>query len=144
MHNDTRSRIYGVTTGYHEGAVFKLQNGQVWQQSEYRYQYHYAYQPMVRLLRYGSQQMLEIDGTRQSVSVIQVYIEAEGQIVSDFCGFNSDVQFDFQNGQTWKPAEYKYQYHYAYRPEAMVVAGPGGPTLHVEGMNSSLHVRRVR
>ena len=144
MHTDTRSRIYGSTTGYHQYAVFKLENGQVWQQSEYHYQYHYAYQPEVRLFRYGTQQMLEIGGTLQAVSVIRVRIEVEGKIVSDFRGFDGDAQFHFQNGQLWKPAEYKYEYRYAYRPHAMVVSAPGGPALHVDGMNSSLRVRRIR
>lgn len=144
MHTDTHGRLWGSTTGYHDRAVFKRANGQVWQQSQYRYHYHYAYQPMVRLFRDGSQQMLQIEGTQEAVPVVQVFIEVEGQIVSQFRGFKNDAQFEFQNGQIWKPAEYKYQYHYAYRPNAMVVAGVGGSILHVEGMTSSLRVRRAR
>lgn len=144
MQIDNRIRIVGATTGYHEDAIFKLVNGRVWQQTIYHCQYHYAYQPLVRLFRQGTQQMLEIDGTQHAVPVIQASIDVEGVIVSEFRGFDSDVEFRFQNGQTWVPAEYKYAYHYAHRPQAAVVSGPSGPLLHVEGMSSALRVRRVR
>jgi hypothetical protein len=77
------------------------------------------------------------------VEVRQVRIACAGSIVSDFTGFNVDAQFEFQNGQVWVPAEYKYNYHYALRPVAMVVNGVNGYTLHVEQMSQPLVVRRV-
>lgn len=144
MRAEVNGQISGATTGYHADAVFRLINGEVWKQSQYVYQYQYAYQPMARLFRHGGQQMLEISGMGQAVPVVPVHIAVEGSIISDFSGFGGETQFEFQNGQIWEAAEYKYQYHYAHRPNAMIVSGPGGYSLHVEGMSASLRVRRIR
>ena len=143
MSTEIHSQLEGASTGYHDGAVFKLVNGQVWQQARYHYHYHYEYRPCVRLYDLDGVQMLQLDGVSEAVQVIRAQIVCEGIIVSEFTGFNDDARFEFQNGQIWVPAAYKYQYHYAHRPDAMVVQGVGGLRLHVEDMNDSLAVRRA-
>lgn len=46
----------------------------------------------------------------------------EGTIKGKFTGFkNRDTTFEFTNGQIWKQGEYKYLYHYAYRPQAKII-----------------------
>jgi hypothetical protein len=71
-------------------------------------------------------------------------VVCEGVIISDFTGFDGDSEFEFNNGQVWKQAEYKYSYHYAYRPEAVVIDGRHGFTLKVEGMDETVGVRRLK
>jgi hypothetical protein len=71
-------------------------------------------------------------------------IVCEGVIISDFTGFDGDSEFEFDNGQVWKQAEYKYAYHYAYRPEAVVIDGRAGLILKVEGMDETVAVRRLK
>jgi hypothetical protein len=71
-------------------------------------------------------------------------IVCEGVIISDFTGFDGNSEFEFNNGQVWKQAEYKYAYHYAYRPEAVVIDRRDGFTLKVEGMDETAGVRRLR
>jgi hypothetical protein len=71
-------------------------------------------------------------------------IVCEGVIVSDFSGFDGNSEFEFNNGQIWKQAQYKYAYHYAYRPEAVVTDGRDGPVLKVEGMDETVRVRRIK
>jgi hypothetical protein len=69
----------------------------------------------------------------------------EGAIVSDFRGFkNRDTLFKFGNGHVYRQNEYRYAYHYAYRPTAWVIDGRNGVELHVEGMDESVSVKRVR
>lgn len=41
------SRIDGTFNGWTGTTVFALKNGQMWQQAEFSYRYHYAYQPEV-------------------------------------------------------------------------------------------------
>ena len=41
------SSIDGTFNGWDGDTVFKLTNGQIWQQSNYAYTYHYAYRPGV-------------------------------------------------------------------------------------------------
>lgn len=79
-----------------------------------------------------------------AVEVTRAQIVCEGSILSDFTGFNADARFELHTGQVWVPAEYKYNYHYAFRPSAMVVYGVKGYMLHVDGMSESSVVRRAR
>jgi len=143
MNHEIRSRIEGEFNGYDDGAIFELANGQVWQQKRYRYKYKYSYRPEVRIYRDGGKYMMEVAVMDEPIEVVRVDIAVEGTIVSDFSGYNQDMKFEFQNGQVWEQAEYKYSYHYAYRPHAVVVNGVNGYELHVDGMSETVRVRRA-
>jgi len=43
------ARIDGDFNGWTGDTVYKLQNGQIWQQASYHYHYHYAYSPEVTI-----------------------------------------------------------------------------------------------
>jgi hypothetical protein len=98
----------------------------------------------VRVYRDGSHYMMEVAVMDEPIEVVRADIVVEGPIVSEFSGFNQDMKFEFQNGQVWEQAQYKYSYHYAYRPHAIVVNGLNGQELHVDGMSETVRVRRVR
>ncbi|MBK1890777.1 hypothetical protein Undi14_12110 [Undibacterium sp. 14-3-2] len=51
------SQINGEFNGWDGDTVVKLVNGQVWQQSEYWYHYHYAYMPRVTITNEGGYKM---------------------------------------------------------------------------------------
>ena len=69
----------------------------------------------------------------------------EGQLKGSFRGFHDrETVFEFQSGGTWRQNEYKYDYHYAYMPEAKVVDDHGGYRLVVDGMSDSVEVVRIR
>jgi hypothetical protein len=144
MNQEIRSKIEGAFTGYHSGAIFKLVNGQVWRQKRYHYKYKYAYRPKVRIYQDGAECMMEVAVMDEPIAVRRANIAVEGPIVSEFSGFNQHMRFEFANGQVWEQAEYKYSYHYAYRPDATVLDGGNGYELHVDGMDESVRVRRVR
>lgn len=138
-----QSRIEGEFNGFNGGAIFRLSNGQVWQQKRYRYRYKYAYRPQVILYKEDGRYFLNVPCMDEAIEVVRVNILCEGVIVSDFKGFNGDAKFSFQNGLKWKQAEYKYSYHYAYRPEAIVIDGIEGVTLHVDGMSDVVRVHQI-
>lgn len=144
MDTEIKCRIEGEFSGYAGGTIFRLTNGQAWQQSRHLYRYRYAYRPEARIFKADGKYMIEVSGMSEAVEVVQVQIVVEGTIVSDFNGFNQDMRFEFSNGQIWQQAEYKYNYHYAYRPQAIVVDGINGTELQVDGMSESVTVRRVR
>lgn len=136
-------RIRGAFTGYHGDAIFRLSNGQVWQQRRYKYKYKYAYRPLAQLYTENGRTFLAIAVMDEPVEVVRVSLVEEGPIVSDFSGFNSNVRFEFHNGHIWQQSEYKYAYHYACRPDALIVNGSRGTILHVDGMADTVQVRRV-
>lgn len=141
--SEIRSQIAGEFTGYNDGAVFRLTNGQVWQQRRYKYKYKYKYRPHVRIYQQSGKWIAEFDCMDESIEIVQANLLEEGTIISDFNGFDGGARFSFSNGRTWEQAEYKYCYHYAYRPEAVVVDGINGVVLNVAGMTEIVRVRRV-
>jgi hypothetical protein len=63
------SRIDGDFNGWEGETIFKLQNGQIWQQASYAYRYHYAYAPKVLIYSSGSGYMMRVDGIDQAIAV---------------------------------------------------------------------------
>jgi hypothetical protein len=75
------------------------------------------------------------------IEVVRANVLEEGAIVSDFNGFDGSSRFKFESGRVWQQAEYKYSYHYAFRPRAIVVDGVNGVELQVEGMSEKVRVQ---
>lgn len=72
-------------------------------------------------------------------------IVEEGQLKGAFRGFKDrETVFEFQGGGKWRQNEYRYDYYYAYMPDAKVVDGPDGYQLHVDGMDEPVEVVRIR
>ena len=63
------TQIDGEFNGWEGETIFKLLNGQIWQQSEYHYHYHYAYMPKVLLYRSGGGYKLKVEGVEKAVGV---------------------------------------------------------------------------
>lgn len=63
------SQIDGTFEGWSGETVFKLTNGQIWQQSSYAYTYHYAYRPDVLVYSGSGGCKLKVDGVSDSISV---------------------------------------------------------------------------
>ena len=66
------SRISGEFEGWDGETVFKLINGQVWQQASYAYYYHYAYMPKVTIYKVGARYKMQVDGVSGSVYVKRI------------------------------------------------------------------------
>jgi hypothetical protein len=47
-------------------------NGQIWQQAEYYYNYHFALMPEVLIYKSGATYKMKVDGVRKAVRVIQL------------------------------------------------------------------------
>ena len=67
--NTINSRIEGEFEGYEYGNVYRLTNGQVWQQTSSTYNYSYKYRPRVTI-RNGE---MRVDGMSRSVRVTRYY-----------------------------------------------------------------------
>ena len=65
----------------------------------------------------------------------------QGKIESDFEGFDQDAIFKMSNGTYWVQAQYRYWYHYAYRPDVIITQENGRYMLSVAG--ESIEVRRL-
>jgi hypothetical protein len=66
------SQIDGEFTGWDGETIFKLRNGQVWQQSSYAYLYRYAYAPKVLIYRIGGGYKMQVDGISTEIAVRRI------------------------------------------------------------------------
>ncbi len=66
---DVESRIDGDFEGWTGDTLFKLVNGQIWQQASYAYTYHYAFDPKVIIFNAGGTFRMKVDGVSDSIPV---------------------------------------------------------------------------
>jgi hypothetical protein len=63
------SHIAGEFEGWSGDTIFKLDNGQIWQQSSYSYTYHYAYRPEVLIYRSGGVYKMKVEDVEDTITV---------------------------------------------------------------------------
>ncbi len=67
----------------------------------------------------------------------------KSQIDGDFEGFDEEVLFRLVDGTFWVQDEYKYWYHYAYCPEALILQKNGRLFIQVDGQSEIVPVREI-
>ena len=142
--NATRSQVDGSFRGWDGDTIFKLTNGQIWQQAEYDYEYHYAYRPAVAIVKTSKSYIMHVKGMSETLMVERVQNFISAYIDGSFQGWDGDTIFKLTNGQIWQQAEYDYEYHYAYRPAVTIIKISKGYIMQVEGMSDTLLVKRIR
>jgi len=68
-HIISQGKIDGDFEGFDENKKFKLTNGEVWQQVRFKYLYHYAYMPKVKVVQTNNGFELIVEGLDESVMV---------------------------------------------------------------------------
>jgi hypothetical protein len=63
------SEVDGDFEGFDGDTVVKLMNGQIWQQTEYLYTYHYAYMPDVLIYQSNGGWRMKVEGVDEPVAV---------------------------------------------------------------------------
>jgi hypothetical protein len=66
----------------------------------------------------------------------------DGEIAGEFKGWTGETLYELRNGQMWQQSSYKYEYKYAYMPNALVYEVNGGFKMSVAGTMAD--VKRVR
>jgi hypothetical protein len=132
-------RLDGEFEGFDDEALFKLLNGSYWLQAEYKYWYHYAYNPEVILSEQNGSVILSVGGNSVAVQPTEAL---ESRIQGAFEGWKGHSVYTLTNGQTWAQSKYKYKYKYKYRPHVVVYRASSGYKMRVAG--TAAFVRRVR
>lgn len=63
------TKIEGDFEGWEGETIFKLDNGQIWQQESYAYTYHYAYRPDVLIYKSGTRYKMKVEGVKDEIYV---------------------------------------------------------------------------
>ena len=64
-----QSKIDGNFEGWEGETIFKLDNGQIWQQASYAYKYHYAYHPEVMIMNVNGTWKMKVEGVDERIDV---------------------------------------------------------------------------
>ncbi|MGB9472357.1 MAG: hypothetical protein WBQ59_23640, partial [Candidatus Acidiferrum sp.] len=66
------STISGDLEGWDGDTIFKLDNGQIWQQAEYEYTYFYAYRPDVTIYQTDAGCRMKVEDETDTVLVKRI------------------------------------------------------------------------
>ncbi len=137
------SNIDGPFFGWRGSTVFKLANGQVWEQDAAGRTYHFAYRPDLTITEVRSQHFMRVDGLA-SIPVRRVEDFIESTIDGAFNGWDGTTVFPLINGQVWQQSVYAYHYQHAYRPEVLIYLSNGEWKLKVDGVHETVSVKRIK
>jgi len=137
------SNIDGPFFGWSGSTVFKLANGQVWEQDAPARTYHFAYRPNLRITEIDHTYLMEVDGVG-SIKVRRVDDFIESHIEGAFNGWDGKTFFQLANGQIWQQSVYAYHYQHAYRPEVLIYLSKGEWKLKVDGVHETVRVTRIK
>lgn len=70
--DDIESEIAGDFNGWDGETIFKLTNGQIWQQAEYDYEYEYAFQPEVTIYKSAGGYKMKVEGMDDTIYVKRI------------------------------------------------------------------------
>jgi hypothetical protein len=66
------TQISGEFEGWKGETMFKMTNGQIWQQSSYAYMYHYAYNPSVLIYEFRGSWNMQVEDIEDTIEVKQL------------------------------------------------------------------------
>lgn len=134
-----QGRLEGDFVGFDDGMLFETINGQFWIQAIYKYWYHYAYRPEVVIYLEDNRYYLSFEN--QKIQVNRLMNVIKSRIKGEFKGWNGDSVYVLDNGQKWQQAMYKYEYKYAYSPDAVIYND--GTQMRMKVAGTSAKVKRV-
>lgn len=152
LNNVIKTKIYDEFNGWDGETIFKMMNGQIWQQASYSYMYHYAYRPDVLIYEFNNQKYMKVDGVNESITVELLSTNGnkntnefiETSIDGEFNGWEGETVFKMMNGQIWQQNSFDYHYHYSYSPKVFIYKVSKGYEMKVEGVQKNIRVIRLK
>lgn len=143
-----------------QGRIFKTTSGSVYEVTGLTLQLVLELQPEVTVLRNGNVYKLVVKGFEEPMickllrSVTSTKTSHPGaastpsvietQIDDDFEGWDGETIFKLSNGQIWQQTSSAYTYHYAYRPKVLIYLSGSVYRMKVEGVDSTIPVKRLK
>jgi hypothetical protein len=149
------STIDGEFEGWTGDTIFKLSNGEIWEQSSYAYTYHYAYMPKVLIYKSNELYKMKVDGVDKTIYVTRIKPTTpsstittpdtiESTIDGEFEGWTGDTIFKLSNGEIWEQSSYAYTYHYAYMPKVLIYKSNELYKMKVDGVDKTIYVTKIK
>lgn len=131
-----------------DGEIFKLIDGTIWE-IQFEYEYLYEYYPTI--IACPEKDQIIVSGKRLSATMISSSNSTdsssgvvESKIDGDFEGFEGDTIYKLRDGQIWQQTDGRYKYKYKYSPDVIIVYRGRKGKIHVEGLDRSFSVERLK
>lgn len=141
--NIINAQIDGDFEGWSGESIVKLTNGETWKQSEYYYQYTYAFMPNVTITNSPTGYKMKVDGIGKEVCVEKLKNVLKSNVSGSFNGWTGDTIVELINGEKWKQTKYKYSYSYAYRPNIIIYQSGNEFKMKVDGNDAIVNVKKI-
>ena len=113
--------IDGEFNGWSGDTIFIMTNGAIWRQTNYAYNYMYAYNPKVIVYWNGYTWILQVEGQTSIVEVEYIPEYLRSKINGDFSGWSGNTLFILINGWIFKQYSYNYYYTYSYYQDVIFI-----------------------
>jgi hypothetical protein len=143
------SHIVSDFSGVANGNIYKLANGQYWEQTSYDISHSSASSPTVIISSgfiYWEMQIWDGGTLVDTVNVQQRIPFSESRITSTFNGFSRDNLYTLANGQIWEQSDFSTDYSSLFQPNAVVFQNEFYLPLYelwVDGMDQMVDVDPV-
>jgi hypothetical protein len=142
-----------------QGRILKATSGNVYEVTGLTLQLVLELQPEVTVLKNGDVYKLVVEGFEEPLlckllspkrpTPIQAKTSSapdsiETQIDDTFNGWDGETIFKLSNGQIWQQSSYAYTYHHAYRPKVLIYRSGSVYQMTVEGVDSTIQVKRLK
>jgi hypothetical protein len=68
----------------------------------------------------------------------------ESKIDGEFRGWSGNTRFALVNGQVWQQSSYDFTRHHAHSPKVLIYRSGPAIKMHVEGVDHTIFVTRIR
>lgn len=155
LDNVVETQIQGQFNGWNGETIFKMLNGQIWQQASLGIHHHYIYSPKVLIYEVNGSWIMkvaEVDQTLQVKKLNRTPLAApigdgeviETEIDGEFKGWDGETIFKMRNGQVWQQATSGYRYANAHSPDVMIYRSGLSWKMKVEGLDEALEVKQIK
>lgn len=133
--------IHGVFTGFSPQALYALEDGTYWLQTDMLQHPHHAVNPAASILNLDDGTFLKVEGMPQPVAVRPIQEVISCQIKGKFSGWSGKSTYTLTNGQVWQQAKLVKKYAVKYMPHVLVYPTDAGYVMQVAG--TRVPVRQV-
>lgn len=140
-----QNQLKGTINGtIKQGVLLKTINGDVYIISGSTLQLVIKIAPKVTIMKKGDSYKLIVDGFDEPVICRKIDKYLKYKIDGDFKGWKGETIFKFTNGQIWQQISFDNAYQYANSPEVIIYEIDNKTYMHVDGVEASIQVKRLK
>jgi (2Fe-2S) ferredoxin len=133
--------IAGEFSGWNGNTLVEVDNGNIWKQIVYYYEYSYSYRPKITIYQEETRYYAEVEGTSERVEVIIIPQYFKGTIKGAFNGWDGNTIIEFTNGALFQQDDDQVVSNFAFQPDIIVYQEGDSWYAAIEGVDKHVKVK---